>query len=115
MQTETMVSARSSAHLSHPAVDPFSRELDLADLLSIVPAATESTSPKTVSLTAEPEREPAPKSLNGLFTTYLQYERDIRNLFNEQSNREKLLFGPDWSPRVEAPSTQGIFRIASSP
>jgi len=44
MQTETMVSARSSPHQGHLADDPFSRDFDLTDLLSISTAPTTTAS-----------------------------------------------------------------------
>lgn len=67
MQTETMVSARQSAHPGHSAADEFSREFDLADLLAIAPAATPQAAPMKVvpaavqllSLNPSPYRSPA--------------------------------------------------------
>jgi len=118
MQTETMVSARPSAHPGHLADDPFSREFDLADLLSIVPATPPTDTTKTFVLAAareaepEPLLEPQPKSRNDIFTAYLQFERDLSRLSAEQGDLQKLLFGEDWPTIVDRPSTQGIYRVA---
>lgn len=122
MQTETTVSARPSAHLGQPAPDKFSREFDLAELLAIVPAATAQATPKTVVLqtaqVAEPEREPEPdpqpKSRNEIFTAYLKFESDLASLCAAQGTIQKLLFGEDWWPITDSPSTQGIYRVATA-
>jgi hypothetical protein len=120
MQTETMVSARPSAHLGQPAPDKFSREFDLAELLAIVPAPTAPATPKTVVLRTapvvepepEPEPDPQPKSRNDIFTAYLQFERDLRKLSADQGHLQKLVFGEDWPTIVDHPSTQGVYRVA---
>lgn len=118
MQTETMVSARPSAHPGHSAADQFSREFDLADLLALVPAATPKAAvPLAVPVTqpvAEPEPEPeSSKSLNDIFANYLKYEKDIRALTIAQGVSQKLLFGSDWTTIVDSLSTQGIYRVAN--
>ncbi|MFC5550228.1 hypothetical protein [Massilia aerilata] len=94
----------------------FRNEAELDQLLDlVVTARSRSGSPAAPApAQAEPAVVEQPKSLNDLFTSYLKYERDIRDLFIAQSKLEKLLFGEDWSPRVDAPSTQGIYRIATS-
>jgi hypothetical protein len=118
MQTETMVSARPSAHPGHLADDPFAREFDLADLLSIAPAPT-SPQPEKAFVPAavaeavpEPEPEAPPKSRNDIFTAYLQFERDLRRLSADQGHLQKLVFGEDWPTIADHPSTQGVYRVA---
>lgn len=118
MQTENMVSARPSAHQGHLADDPFSRDFDLTDLLSIAPAPSPTAIAKSLvsaevpHAVLEPEPEARPKSRNHIFTAYLQYERDLSRLSAEQDHLQKLLFGEDWSTIVDNPSTQGIYRVA---
>ena len=119
MQTKTMVSARPSAHPGHLATDQFSREFDLAELLAIVPVATPPATPKpavsvippVVEPEPDPEPDPQPKSRNEIFTSYLQFERDLSRLSAEQGDLQKLVFGEDWSTIVDRPSTQGIYRV----
>jgi hypothetical protein len=118
MQTETMVDARPSAHQGHLANDPFSRDFDLTDLLSIAPAPIPSPIAKALvsgavpEIVPSPESEAQPKSRNHIFTAYLQFERELSRLSAEQGHIQKLLFGEDWSTIVDSPSTQGIYRVA---
>ena len=52
-----------------------------------------------------------PKSRNDIFTAYLQFERDLSRLSDEQGKMQKLVFGEDWPVIVDHPSTQGIYRL----
>jgi hypothetical protein len=59
-----------------------------------------------------PEAAAVPKSRNEIFTAYLQFERDLSKMSDDQAHLQKLLFGEDWSTIVDRPSTQGIYRVA---
>lgn len=77
---------------------------------------TASARPRVASPTApaaapQPEPEPKPKSRNDIFTAYLKFEHDLGDLCTAQETMQKLLFGEDWWPIVDSPSTQGIYRV----
>lgn len=98
------------------------------ELIALVSAARPRSATMVAAPTAAPVPMPAPapapqpappaeaaavpKSRNEIFTAYLQFERDLSRLSAEQGHLQKLVFGEDWSPIVDRPSTQGVYRVA---
>lgn len=93
----------------------FRNEAELDELLDLVTSArsrrTHSAEIAAPASIPEPEPKPVPKSRNEIFTSYLQFERDLSRLSAEQGDLQKLVFGEDWSTIVDRPSTQGIYRV----
>jgi hypothetical protein len=100
-------------------------ELD-DELLALVSAARPRSATMAAAPTAAPAPMPAPapvpqlapeaaavpKSRNQIFTAYLEFERELSRMSDDQAHLQKLLFGEDWSTIVDRPSTQGIYRVA---
>jgi hypothetical protein len=93
----------------------FRNEAELDELLDLVTSArsrrTHSAEIAAPAPIPEPEPKPVPRSRNEIFTSYLQFERDLSRLSAEQGDLQKLVFGEDWSTIVDRPSTQGIYRV----
>jgi hypothetical protein len=95
----------------------FRNEAELDELLDLVVTSRRRPTPAVKAAAApapEPDPEPAPKSLNDIFSAYLRFEDDLGALCAAQGSIQKLLFGADWSPIVDSPSTMGIYRLAES-
>jgi hypothetical protein len=93
----------------------FRNEAELDQLLDLVGAARVPSTPVVLApAQAEPAPPPQPKSLNDIFSSYLKFEDDLGALCAAQGTMQKLLFGEDWWPIVDSPSTQGIYRVAET-
>lgn len=92
----------------------FRNESDLTELLGLASAGPRVASPTAPAAAPQPEPEPKPTSRDDIFTSYLKFEQDLSNLCAAQGTLQKLLFGEDWWPIVDLPSTQGIYRVADS-
>ena len=88
---------------------------DLTELLGLAAATPRlASSAATFAPAPQPVPAPQPKSLNDIFTSYLKFEHDLGDLCAAQGTMQKLLFGEDWRPIVDSPSTQGIYRVATA-
>jgi len=92
----------------------FRNEGDLNELLGLASARSRVASPTAPAAAPEPEHEPQPTSRNDIFTAYLKFEHDLGELCAAQGTMQKLLFGEDWWPIVDSPSTQGIYRVTET-
>lgn len=98
------------AAMSHTAA----RNLDLADLLDLVPVGGATVTAHQVEDVADITAEPVKRSLNDLYTNYLAFEANLDAMVRAQVKLEHELFGEGWRSTIDAPSTQGIQRIAAA-
>ncbi len=110
MQAHATAAPSHGAAMNHTAA----RNLDLADLLDLVPTGGAAAPSHQVEEVTEIPEEPVKRSLNDLFTSYLAFEANLDAMVRAQVNLEHQLFGEGWRSTIDAPSTQGIQRIAAA-